>query len=176
VTEPSSCHNALPHNVKSVIVKQQKDGWASEFQREKEAYKALEDLQGTVIPQLFGEGSLNGIPAIILSEVAGSTLSELARNGVEVREDMLQGHLNDALSVLNQYGAEYSDLRPDNFMICDNGRVVILDPEDVSFSWKPEESAFEDCGNLGDAGYLMSGILEIQIALHHPSTYTEVGQ
>ncbi|KAJ6185226.1 hypothetical protein N7519_006527 [Penicillium mononematosum] len=168
-TEPSSCHNALPHNVKSIIVKRQKDGWAAEFQREKEAYRTLEYLQGTVIPQLFGEGSLNGIPALILSEVAGSTVSELPRNGVEVREDMLQSHLKEALSVLNQYGAEYSDLRPDNFMICDNGSVVILDLEDVSFSWKPEESAFDNCGNLGDAAYLMSKSRDIRDP-NRPST------
>ncbi|KAJ5262597.1 hypothetical protein N7524_007902 [Penicillium chrysogenum] len=84
-----------------------KDGWVPEFQRQKEIYKTPEDLQGTVISQPFSEGSLNGIPALILLEVAGSTLSELARNGIEVREDMLQSHLKEALSVLNQYGAEY---------------------------------------------------------------------
>ncbi|KAJ6147204.1 hypothetical protein N7497_009186 [Penicillium chrysogenum] len=89
------------------FIKQQKDGWVPEFQRQKKVYETPEDLQGTVIPQLFSEGSLNGIPALILLEVAGSTVSELAHKGIEVREDMLQSHLKEALSVLNQYGAEY---------------------------------------------------------------------
>ncbi|KAJ6159698.1 hypothetical protein N7497_004235 [Penicillium chrysogenum] len=131
--EPSSCHNALPANVNSVIVKQQKDGWVVQFQREKEAYKRLENLQGTIIPRLFGEGSLNGIPALILSEVSGSTLDGLARNNAKVSEDTLLSQLQKVFSLLQKHGVEYGDLRPENFLLCENGKIVILDLEDVSF-------------------------------------------
>lgn len=161
-TEPSSCHNALLANVNSVIVKQQKDGWIAEFQHEKEAYKRLENLQGTIIPRLFGEGSLNGIPALILSEVSGSTLYELARNNAKVSEDILQGQLQLAFSVLQKHGVEYGDLRPENFLLCDNGKIVILDLEDVSFPRETGEALSLDSGYLGDAGYVMSKFRDIR--------------
>lgn len=162
-TEPSSCHNSLPANVDSVIVKQQKDGWIAQFQREKEAYKRLGNLQGTIIPRLFGEGSLNGIPALILSEVSGSTLYELARNKTEVSEDTLQSQLQEVFSVLQNHGVEYGDLRPENFLLCDNGKIVILDLEDVSFPRETGEAPpLEDSGYLGDAGYVMSKFRDIR--------------
>lgn len=162
-TEPSSRHHALPENVKSVIVKQQKDGWAAEFQCEKEAYKRLEDLQGTTIPRLLGEGSLNGIPALILSEIPGSTLSDLARSEVKVPEETLQRQLEQALYNLQKYGVEYGDLRPENFLVCDNGKMVILDLEDVSFIGETAEApSFEDSGHLVNAGYVMSKFRDIR--------------
>ena len=161
--EPSSCHNALPANVNSVIVKQQKDGWVVQFQREKEAYKRLENLQGTIIPRLFGEGSLNGIPALILSEVSGSTLDGLARNNAKVSEDTLLSQLQKVFSLLQKHGVEYGDLRPENFLLCENGKIVILDLEDVSFlRGTGEAPPLEDSGYLGDAGYVMSKFRDIR--------------
>lgn len=75
----------------------------------------------------------------------------------------MQRQLQEAFSALNQYGAEYSDLRPDNFLVCDNGKVVIVDLEGVSFPGEREESpALEDCDNLGDVGYLMSKFRDIK--------------
>ncbi|OQE15813.1 hypothetical protein PENFLA_c030G05100 [Penicillium flavigenum] len=53
----------------TVIVKQQKNGRKSEIFNEISTYKKLQKLQGTVIPTLFGKGSLNGRPALVLSEV-----------------------------------------------------------------------------------------------------------
>lgn len=75
----------------------------------------------------------------------------------------MRRQLREALSALYPYGAEYSDLRPDNFIVCENGKVVIVDLEGVTFSGEPEESsASEDFDNLGDAGYLMSKFRDIR--------------
>lgn len=102
-------------------------------------------------------------------------MDELARNKVEVREDTLQRQLREALSALNQYGAEYSDLRPDNFLVCDNGKVAIVDLEGVSFPGEPEESpALGDCANLGDVGYLVSKFRDIRDPNRPPSPVPSV--
>lgn len=123
----------------------------------------MENLQGTTIPRLFGEGSLNGIPALILSEVSGSTLYELACNKAKVSEDALQSQLQKVFSILQKYGVEYGDLRPENFLLCDNGKIVILDLEDVSFPRETGEAPpLEDSGYLGDAGYVMSKFRDIR--------------
>lgn len=64
----------------SIIVKQQKDEWEDKFQPEIHAYKALSGLQGTVIPKLFCESFFKNTPALFLSDIAGTTLHNLARN------------------------------------------------------------------------------------------------
>lgn len=75
----------------------------------------------------------------------------------------MRRQLKEALSALYQYGAEYSDLRPDNFLVCDDEKVVIVDLEGVTFPEEPEEpSASEGCDNLGDVGYLMSKFRDIR--------------
>ncbi|KAJ5204949.1 uncharacterized protein N7498_005828 [Penicillium cinerascens] len=63
----------------TVIVKQEKPKREAEFRDEIFAYKRLRELQGTVIPTLFGQGSFNGRPALILSEIGGITLRDLAK-------------------------------------------------------------------------------------------------
>jgi hypothetical protein len=63
----------------TVIVKQQKHEREDEFCNTITAYKRLRILQGTVIPTLFGRGSFNGLPALILLEVEGITLRDLAK-------------------------------------------------------------------------------------------------
>ena len=65
-----------------IIVKQQKakGGGAKDFECEKEAYSRLQELQGRVIPQYFGDGPFYGILAMFLLEIIGSTLYNVARN------------------------------------------------------------------------------------------------
>ncbi|KAJ5191312.1 uncharacterized protein N7498_010297 [Penicillium cinerascens] len=70
---PGSFRHNIPPSVITIIIKQQKDGWEKEFEVEKGAYEKLDELQGIVIPELYGQGSFNGVPALILSDVAGNT-------------------------------------------------------------------------------------------------------
>ncbi|CAG8906125.1 unnamed protein product [Penicillium egyptiacum] len=120
----------------TVIVKQQKKEWEAEFCAEISAYKKLEKLQGTVIPTLFGEGSFNERPPLILSEIKGITLRNLAKQAetsVCVEENTLNSHLENAFQELYEYGAQHCDLNPVNFLVCDNGQVVVIDLEVVEF-------------------------------------------
>ena len=80
-----------------VIVKKMKDGWHDEFEQEKEAYERLKSLQGSVIPTFFGEGTFNGSPIIIISEVVGKTLHDLAHRRVPISLSELQCLLENAI-------------------------------------------------------------------------------
>jgi hypothetical protein len=62
----------------TVILKKTKPGCEKQFSREKEAYKLLQQIQGTVIPKFYGEAIYDSPPALILSAFTGTTLLELA--------------------------------------------------------------------------------------------------
>lgn len=147
--EPCSSRPDLPDKI---IVKQMKDEWEEEFQQEENAYTKLHELQGTVIPKFFGKGSFNGHLALFLSWVEGITLYNLARNGSSFEEEALGPQLEKALRELHDRGAEYWDPRLDNFFVCDDGKVMVVDLEQVEFPQEPQE--WEDSVNFGNAAYL----------------------
>ena len=116
----------------TVIVKQQKDEWEEEFRSEIKAYDKFKELQGTVIPHFFGHGSFNRLPALILSEVAGTTLYDLARDKeCKVQDETLESQLEEVFAVLSGYGAVYWDQKLDNFLLSDNDMVMVVDLEQV---------------------------------------------
>ncbi|RAL01695.1 uncharacterized protein BO80DRAFT_464241 [Aspergillus ibericus CBS 121593] len=123
----------------TVIVKQQKEGWEKEFRQEAEAYEKLNPLQGTVIPRLFGQGSFDGVPALVLSEVIGTTLYDLAHcRESPIHEKTLRTQLETVFTLLSEYGAVYWDQKVDNFLLCseeDSGssKVMVVDLEQVRF-------------------------------------------
>ncbi|KAJ5139304.1 uncharacterized protein N7515_004152 [Penicillium bovifimosum] len=121
----------------AVVVKQQKEGWSNEFEKE-EAYGRLKDLQGDMIPQCFGLGYFDGIRALVFSEVVGTTLLDLARSKKPVDEENMKDKLTAVFKSLSTRGAIYWDQKLDNFMYCDNGgsdasKVMVLDFEQVEF-------------------------------------------
>lgn len=136
-----------------VIVKKMKDDWHDEFDREKEAYERLKSLQGSVIPTFFGQGTFNGSPVIIISEVVGKTLHDLAHSGVPISLDELQRPLEKAMWLLHSCGAEYLDQRLDNFFLCDTGEIMIVDLEQVKFP--PGLEDWKDSVNYGGVGSLL---------------------
>ncbi|KAK5790639.1 hypothetical protein VI817_007926 [Penicillium citrinum] len=136
-----------------VIVKKMKDGWHDEFEQEKEAYERLKSLQGSVIPTFFGEGTFNGSPIIIISEVVGKTLHDLAHRRVPISLGELQRLLEKAMWLLHSCGAEYLDQRLDNFFLCDTGEVMIVDLEQVTFPRDLED--WKDSVNYGGVGSLL---------------------
>lgn len=91
----------------TVIVKQQKINWEDEFKQEIQAYEKLKELQGTVIPIFYGQGSFNDLDAFVISEVKGVTLHDLARANFGVQEDALKMHLKKALGAFDEHKALY---------------------------------------------------------------------
>lgn len=118
----------------TVIVKEEKLRQKDEFCHEIAVYGMLRERQGTVIPTLFVQGSFNGRPALILSNAEGFTLRDLAKV-VEssVPEKTLEIQLQEAFKKLHKYGAEHCDLSLGNFLLCNNGQVVVLELEEVDF-------------------------------------------
>lgn len=152
----------------TVIVKQQKDEQEAEFYAEISAYKKLQKLQGTVIPTLFGEGSFNGRPVLILSEIKGITLRDLAKLvETSVEENILKSRLENAFQELYKYGAEHCDLNLGNFLVCDNGQLVVIDLEEVEFP--DRQQAWERSVNLGSVNYLMSRYRDVRYPRRAPS-------
>ncbi|CAI7602341.1 unnamed protein product [Penicillium palitans] len=152
----------------TVIVKQQKNEQEAEFCAEISAYKKLQKLQGTVIPTLFGEGSFNGRPTLILSEIKGITLRDFAKLvETSVGENTLKSCLGNAFQELYKYGAEHYDLNLGNFLVCDNGKVVVIDLEEVEFL--DRKQSWERSVNLGSVGYLMSRFRDVRYPCRAPS-------
>jgi hypothetical protein len=60
-----------------VIIKGRKEDWHDEFLQGIEVYERLKMLQGSTIPTVFGQGTYNDSPVLILSEVIGKTLMPL---------------------------------------------------------------------------------------------------
>lgn len=144
-----------------VIIKKIKDDWHDEFEHEKEAYKRLESLQGSVIPTFFGQGTFNGSPVIVISEVVGKTLYDLAHSGVPISLDELQRRLEKVMWLLHSCGVEYLDQRLDNFFLCDTGEVMIVDLEQVRFPLDLDEWKHSiNYGGLGSLLYLFNDIRE----------------
>ncbi|CAI7662738.1 unnamed protein product [Penicillium glandicola] len=141
-----------PSKFRTLIIKQEKDGWATEFEAEKEAYQKLKSLQGDVIPCLLGECQFNGSPALILPDVGGSTLHQIALSDSTLSNEDLRALLHTALKTLYHQGAEYWDQRLDNFIFRE-GRVVVVDLEQIQF-WE-EPGRWEDHDNFGGIGSLM---------------------
>ncbi|KAJ6133118.1 hypothetical protein N7471_008333 [Penicillium samsonianum] len=135
--DPGSYRHSIPQTVTSVIVKQQKNNWEKEFWNEKAVYDKLKELQGKVIPFFFGQGYYDGLPALVLSEIDGVTLYELARSKNDFPAEALKTYLEDVFRQFSEYGALYRDQRLDNFLLCDQGsqrsRVMVVDLEQVDF-------------------------------------------
>lgn len=149
---------------RTIIVKQQKEGWEKEFQSEIQTYEKLKLLQGKVIPQYFGQRLFNEAPALFLSEVPGTTLHDIAHdNEWNIEQTLLESQLKKSLMALSEQGAVFWDAKLDNFMFCyhegcEDGKVMIVDLEDVKFSDKTWEIAL----NLGSVSSLMSDFRDIR--------------
>jgi hypothetical protein len=117
-----------------IILKKRKVGWEDEFNKEKQVYKVLKLLQGTVILYLYGEGVYNGSPALVLSFIHRKTIYKLLHEGRFPEDkdlESLHNSLKDTLRALTGYRVEYTDMKTDNFLLTDNGRATVVDLEQV---------------------------------------------
>lgn len=133
----SSCYqHIIPETATSIIIKQQKEDWEEEFEDEQTAYTKLKNLQGDAIPYFYGEGYYDGLPALVLSDIRGTTLDDLARSNEEVPEKCLKSYLEDVFDKLSKYQAFYLDQKLDNFILCGDrehgySKVMAVDLENV---------------------------------------------
>ena len=70
-----------------------------------------------MIPHFFGHGSFEELPALIQSEVVGTTLYDLARDKkCKVQEEALESQLEEVFNALSEYGPVYWDQKLDKFL------------------------------------------------------------
>ncbi|CAG8935045.1 unnamed protein product [Penicillium salamii] len=136
-----------------VVVKKVKKDWHDQYQQEIENYERLKSLQGSVISTFFGQGTFNDGPAIIISEVVGRTLRDIAYGDIQISSDELRHKLEIAMESIHCLGAEYLDQRLDNFILCKTGEIMIVDMEQVDFP--PDLEVFRESVNYGGVGSLL---------------------
>ncbi|EIE18322.1 hypothetical protein COCSUDRAFT_60291 [Coccomyxa subellipsoidea C-169] len=100
----------------------QVSGATAAYENEKQAYQALEQLQGSAIPNFFGYGMLahTAVPVIVTS-VAGTALREGARVPPSLHKPM-----RDALKAFHDAGAAHGDVRLANFLVEEQSGIVRL--------------------------------------------------
>lgn len=122
-----------------IVLKKRKDGWDEEFQTEQATYQKLRCLQGHVIPVFHGEVHLEGTPALLLSDVGGTSMAEPGgaklRNGAILSESEFQRIARQALGALAACGIAHADLKLDNLRRVEDEKgeniIMIVDLEQV---------------------------------------------
>ncbi|KAL2015108.1 hypothetical protein VTK56DRAFT_6308 [Thermocarpiscus australiensis] len=134
----------------TVILKKRKDKWEEEFEKEKQAYGVLKPIQGTIIPHFYGEAVYDGSPTLVLSFIDGKTLLDLWHS---LTEDSLRQRLEEALRALTSYGVHYTDTKFDNFIMLDDGRLMVIDLEQVELD---TTKVWEESVNSANVGSLVA--------------------
>ncbi len=96
------------------------------FKREAKAIAALDHPN---IVQVFSVEEAEGVHFITMQLVHGKTVTELLpKNGFALNEFFeIAIPLADAVAAAHQEGITHRDLKPDNMMVGDDGRVKVLD-------------------------------------------------
>ncbi|KAK3298567.1 uncharacterized protein B0H64DRAFT_385520 [Chaetomium fimeti] len=121
---------ALP---RTFILKEQKPDWDEEFENEKRMYARLRTLQGSVIPICFGEASVEGRRALVLSDVGRITLCDPP--SLERDRDEMANMIDDAFRAITKLGVEHGDIKLDNFHLVSTragDKIMIVDLESVT--------------------------------------------
>ena len=117
---------------RTFILKKQKPDWDDEFENEKRMYARLSVIQGSKIPVCFGETSLDGCRALVLSDVGRITLCD--KPALQRDRDEMGKMIDDAFWALMKFGVGYGDIKLDNFHLVsspDGDRIMIVDLEFV---------------------------------------------
>jgi len=101
-----------------------KPGWEDEFNNEKAMYMQMKARQGDVIPILYGKAKYERARALLVSFIDGVRLSQVTNLTVEE----VRRKIEDAFLPLKHYGVVLDDIKLDNFILIDDG-IVIIDLE-----------------------------------------------
>lgn len=136
-----------------IVLKRAKREWDSDqFGTERDIYKVLTPLQGTVVPKCYGQVECRKTNttttwALILSHVDGVSLHlspELARD-----KDKLEAMLFEAYRSINRLRVRHQDRNPSNFIIVGD-KIVVIDFDNAYIVEGPMEG-HEDPDNVASA-------------------------
>jgi hypothetical protein len=107
---------------------------ANSLDGEARAYAALQDLQGEVIPTLYGFYEVWGILQLLALEPVGNAVSE-----DEQIDQTLRTKMKAALQHIHNAGFIHGDIARRNFCRTDSGDVFLVDLERCQLSGNPSE-------------------------------------
>lgn len=129
----------IPENI---VLKSQKPDWEDEFNRELIAYHKLSNIQGIIIPQLYGMIDYRNTRTLVLSDIGGHCLA--TPQGAVLDKEDLRPLLRQAFTSFAELGAYHDDTKLDNFhLVTKEGKdkIMVVDLESVCFDLSGEELA-----------------------------------
>ena len=124
-------HDVLERRALMKVVAKRHRGDAAIAEQLVEEARLLERLRGTAVPTVFDAGVLDdGRPFFVMERLAGCDLRrELSRLGAFSVPSSLRvvTELLHALEELHGRGIVHADLKAENVLLTDTGRVVLLD-------------------------------------------------
>lgn len=109
-----------------MVLKAQKIPWYDEFDLEKATYARLRPLQGTVIPELFGEVSYRGNRALLLSDIGGASAD--SPEGCLMDFAQFDRAVRECMAAVAKFGVTKDDVKLDNYHVV-GAKVMAIDFE-----------------------------------------------
>lgn len=122
------------------------------FEGDGAVYRLLQTVRHPHLPRIY-EVRQEGNRCLVLEEyLSGSTVAQILENGLYTEDGVrrVMAAVCEGVGFLHRYGYIHRDIKPENVMVCDDGRVVLLD-FDIAREYKPH--ARQDTCVIGTAGY-----------------------
>lgn len=122
------------------------------FEGDGALYRLLQTVRHPHLPRIY-EVQQEGNRCLVLEEyLDGSTVAQILENGLYTEDGVrrVMAAVCEGAGFLHRYGYIHRDIKPENVMVCDDGRVVLLD-FDIAREYKPH--ARQDTCVIGTAGY-----------------------
>jgi serine/threonine protein kinase len=117
----------------------------------------LRSLKSPYVPQYLGSGNMATRPYIAMEQVAGRPLEELIKEGKQFSIDKvirIGADLAQAVQSLHSQDAIHLDIKPDNVLIDDEGKLTLIDFGLSHHSRFPDLLAEEMRKGIGSAPYI----------------------
>ncbi|EJT82369.1 hypothetical protein GGTG_02342 [Gaeumannomyces tritici R3-111a-1] len=122
-----------------IVLKKLKADWDEEFDKEIATYQRLEELQGRVVPILYGEGRCDGTRCLLLSEVDGVRADQQKKPPIPL--DEYKWRVEAALRELYQFDVFPTDEKLANTILTPDGGLVFVDLEHTGEREDPDLEA-----------------------------------
>lgn len=128
--------------LQKLILKKKYEDHESLFETERQFYENAKELQERgLVPQYHGLASIDGSPALVLSDLGGTMLHD--QPSLSLDEDTLRGNLKELLGAIRRTGVVHDDISLLNVLHCADNRLRLIDFEMVKIDQPVDEAALE---------------------------------
>lgn len=111
-------------------------------------YNALKDAPSCFLPEIYSVDIADGKTVICEEYIDGKSLAHTDLSEKQAENVMIQ--LCSALEFIHKLGIVHRDIKPSNILICDDGRIKLIDFEAARFV---KENSEKDTRCLGTEGF-----------------------